>query len=130
MWEEQEGVAPVQRKCAGEESPVSEGARIPLRLMKPERGHESAGKCHRKHTALCVFTHKVRVKRCGKSAPRKGEGLGKKRPCRILSCGKPIREQGQVEGNCGSFFLKSSSRMRVAPSPLTPSGRPLRVMTP
>jgi hypothetical protein len=80
VWEEREGVAPVQRKCAGEESPISEGARIPLRLMKPERGRESAGKCHRKHTALCVFTHKVRVKRCGKSAPRKGEGLREKTP--------------------------------------------------
>ena len=80
VWEEREGVAPVQRECAGEESPVSEGARIPLRLMEPERGRESAGKCHRKHTALCVFTHKVRVKRCGKSAPRKGEGLREKTP--------------------------------------------------
>jgi hypothetical protein len=80
VWEEREGVAPVQRKCAGEESPVSEGARILLRLMKPERGHEGAGKCHRKHTALRVFTHKVRVKRCGKSAPRKGEGLREKTP--------------------------------------------------
>lgn len=36
---------------------------------KMEPGDECPRECHRKNTALWVFTHKVRVKRDGKSVP-------------------------------------------------------------
>ena len=105
MWEEREGVAPGQKERAGEESPVSEGARILLRLMKPEQGRESAGKCHRKHTALCVFTHKVRVKRCGKSAPRKGEGKGgMENLAESFPAVNPYASKAKQRGTVGAFF--------------------------
>ena len=58
------------------------------------------GKCHRKQTADRGFGREVRVKRCGKSAPRSGRPDWQ---------GKPHREQNQAGRRGGPSRLTSGS---------------------